>query len=96
MAGGNKASNPFAENALALNTSSSFVRERIMETERMALIASPTPMSVNYQSEVINNVSYVSEDQFQKGLRDSANKARAQTLADLKNKPSTRASAGIR
>jgi hypothetical protein len=53
-------------------------------------------MTVSYQSEVINNVSYVSEDQFQKGLRDTANRARMQTLSDLKNKPATRSQVGMR
>ena len=89
-------SNPFAENAAAMAGSLTVNRERAIENVQMAQLSNPAPMTVSYQSEVINNVSYVSEDQFQKGLRDTANRARMQTLSDLKNKPATRSQVGMR
>ena len=89
-------SNPFAENATAMAGSLTVNRERAIENVQMAQLSNPAPMTVSYQSEVINNVSYVSEDQFQKGLRDTANRARMQTLSDLKNKPATRSQVGMR
>jgi len=89
-------SSPFAENAATLATTSTVTRERAIESAQLAQLSNPAPMTVSYQSEVINNVSYVSEDQFQKGLRDTANRARMQTLSDLKNKPATRSQVGMR
>ena len=95
---GGKASSgsPFAENAATLSASSTVTRERATESAQVAKLSNPAPMTVSYQSEVINSVSYVSEDQFQKGLRDTANRARMQTLSDLKNKPATRSQVGMR
>ena len=89
-------SSPFAENAATLATTSTVTRERAIESAQLAQLSNPAPMTVSYQSEVINNVSYVSEDQFQKGLRDTASRARMQTLSDLKNKPATRSQVGMR
>ena len=89
-------SDPFAENAATLSTTSTITRERAIESAQAAKLSDPAPMTVSYQSEVINSVSYVSEDQFQKGLRDTANRARMQTLSDLRNKPATRSQVGMR
>jgi hypothetical protein len=89
-------SSPFAENAATLSTTSTITRERATESAQLAQLSNPAPMTVSYQSEVINNVNYVSEDQFQKGLRDTANRARMQTLSDLKNRPATRSQVGMR
>jgi hypothetical protein len=97
MAGNSSSSgSPFAENLATLNASSTVTRERAIESAQMNRLSNPAPMMVSYQSEVINSVSYVSEDQFQKGLRDTANRARMQTLSDLKNKPATRSQVGMR
>jgi predicted kinase len=97
LSGGKTSSgSPFAENAATLSASSTVTRERATESAQVAKLNNPAPMTVSYQSEVINSVSYVSEDQFQKGLRDTANRARMQTLSDLKNKPATRSQVGMR
>ena len=53
------------------------------------------PIDVRYESTVINNVSYVSEEQFQKGLRTAVAQSKASVFSDLKNKPGSRGSIGI-
>jgi len=48
------------------------------------------------QTEVINNVEYATVDQVAQIAATSAKQARAQVFADMRNKPSTRASLGMR
>ena len=56
----------------------------------------PSDITVRYETSVINAVSYVTDEQFQKGMRDSANQARALTYKELRNRPAIRAKAGVR
>ena len=51
---------------------------------------------VSYDSTVINEVEYVTADQFQRGMKDTADRARAQTIKDLRNYPGKRAAVGMR
>jgi len=53
-------------------------------------------MKVSYDATVINEVEYVTADQFQRGMKDTATRARAETLKDLRNYPGKRAAVGMR
>ena len=85
-----------ASSAMA-TTNNNRENTRVMEREKVEqqMLANPSPVDVRYESRVINNETYVTETQFQKGLSQTATQARAQTIKDLRNKPSTRKRAGI-
>jgi hypothetical protein len=53
------------------------------------------PLDINFQSEVINNVEYVTADQFQRGMSDAANRGRALTLQVLGSSVQTRRKLGM-
>ena len=53
-------------------------------------------MNVRYDATIINEVEYVTADQFQRGMSDTAKRARAETLKDLRNYPGKRAAVGMR
>lgn len=92
------ATNPFAAAAGALvNTTNTVQSSRVVEMQmaQNAAIENPEPIDIKFQSTVINNVSYVSTEEFQAGLTQTANRARSMTLKDLRQKPSTRRSAGV-
>ena len=67
-----------------------------VEVAEAQAVSSPTDITVRYESSVINNVSYVTDEQFQAGLQQSANQARAATYKELRNRPASRAKAGVR
>ena len=90
--------NPFAAAASALvNTNNTVQSSKVVEMQmaQNAAIENPEPIDVRFQSTVINNVSYVSVEEFQAGMTQTANRARSMTLKDLRNKPSTRRSTGV-
>ena len=66
-----------------------------LRAAEMQAIKNPSPIRVDYESTVINSQTYVTEEQFQKGMSRSANQARKETLRELRNKPASRASAGV-
>jgi hypothetical protein len=59
----------------------------------------PTSSSVQfdfaYQSEVINNVEYVTSDQFRKGMADSAERGKNMAFQSMQNSVSTRRRLGL-
>ena len=85
----------FAANEEALALSSGITRERLMERERETMLAS-SGGSLRIETQVINNVEYATVDQVTQATAASAKKAKAQVFADMRNKPSTRASLGMR
>ena len=85
----------FDENADALAMSSSYVRERSQERERQTMLTGAGG-SMLIQTEVINNVEYATMDQVAQATAASAKQARAQVFADMRNKPATRSSLGMR
>lgn len=85
----------FAENAQALAVSSSYSRERVLERDRQTMLTGAGGSMV-IQTQVINNVEYATVDQVAQAAATSAKQARAQVIADMRNKPSTRASLGLR
>ena len=85
----------FEENAQALAVSTSYTRERVMEKDRQTMLTGAGG-SMLIQTEVINNVEYATVDQVAQIAATSAKQARAQVFADMRNKPSTRASLGMR
>jgi hypothetical protein len=70
---------------------------RIREVERtsLAMLTSPDPIDVRYESSVINNVEYVTAEQHRKGMAQAAERGRALTLQALQNSPKTRTKVGI-
>ena len=96
MRGSNSSSNDaFADNAEAIGTTNSYTKEVMMERERIASINS-NPIDVRTETTVINNVEYVTVEQFSQGMKSTARDAQAKVLSDLRNRPSTRAQVGIR
>ena len=96
MGGSNNSSNDaFADNAEAIGTSTSYTKEKVMERERIASINS-NPIDVRAETTVINNIEYVTVEQFSQGMKSTARDAQARVLSDLRNRPATRAQVGIR
>lgn len=95
MSGGSEGgdSDAFDQNAVAIGTNSSITKEKAV-TREMAMAGS-TAVDVRYDATVINDVSYVSEEQFQAGLKAAVAQSKASMFRDLKNKPSARAGIGI-
>ena len=93
--GGTSDAGAFEENAQALAVSTSYTRERVMEKDRQTMLTGAGG-SMLIQTEVINNVEYATVDQVAQIAATSAKQARAQVFADMRNKPSTRASLGMR
>jgi hypothetical protein len=96
MGGSNNSStDAFADNAEAIGTSTSYTKEKVMERERIASINS-NPIDVRAETTVINNIEYVTVEQFSQGMKSTARDAQAKVLSDLRNRPATRAQVGIR
>ena len=90
------AANPFLASRNALTFTTDVTRER--NTERIlatTLTATPKPLEIRYQSEIINQTEYVTAEQFQRGLNVAAERGRALTLGALKNSVKARRQAGI-
>ena len=83
----------FDQNSVALGTSSSISRERTLE--RAFEQNRNEPIDVRYEAVVINDVSYVTTDEFEKGIRRSVQQSKSSVFRDLKNKPSARAGVGL-
>ena len=86
-------SDAFDQNAVAMGTSASIVKEKSLVREMAA--RDNSPVDIKFDSTVINNVEYVTAEQFMKGMAQSVNRSRAAVFRDLKNKPSSRAGIGI-
>ena len=92
----------FAVAAGALARNSQFIttqsREREVErtfNEQMATAGTSQPMNIRFDSRVINSVEYVTAEQFQQGIVQTAKQTKAQVFADMKNRPSVRRSLGM-
>ena len=77
------------------NNNRTMMRSERFHSEQVAQMTNPSPIKVSYESTVINNQSYVTEEQFQKGMTQTANRARNQTMRDFRNKPASRKMAGV-
>jgi hypothetical protein len=66
--------------------------ERVMESNVTAITK---PLDIKYESQMINNVEYVTVDQYQRGLAEAAERGRALTLSSLKNSVKARRQIGI-
>ena len=95
MAGGTEGgdSDAFDQNAVAIGSNSSITKEKA--TTREMALAGDSTVNVRYESSVINDVSYVSEEQFQMGIKAAVAQSKAAMFRDLKNKPRARAGIGI-
>jgi len=59
------------------------------------MMNNPAPIDIRYDTTVINDVSYVTEEQMRASNREAVKEARARVFADMRNKPATRAQVGI-
>lgn len=95
MSGGTqKAGSAFSENGEALAMATSYTRERQIERDRQTLMGSAGAMTI--ETQVINNVEYATVEQVERASVQSAKRARAQVFSDMRNKPSTRSSLGMK
>jgi hypothetical protein len=73
--------------------------ERMMsersERETVAALNNPDPLDVRFNSQVINNVEYVTAEEYRKGMTEAAERGRTLTLAALQNSVKTRKRVGI-
>jgi hypothetical protein len=80
----------------AVRAQQQLLRERSSERTFQEVVNRPSgPLDINFQSEVINNVEYVTADQFQRGMSDAANRGRALTLQVLGSSVQTRRKLGL-
>jgi len=63
--------------------------------ETAAVMQNAGPIDVRYESQVINNVEYVTAEQHRQGMTQAAERGRAMTLTTLQNSPRTRSKVGI-
>ena len=87
-------SSAFAENTSSITTTNSYMRERSMERSSQTTVGGGG--SVVVETQVINNTEYASVEQLEKATQAAAKQARAQVFSDLRNRPATRASIGMR
>lgn len=93
--GGDEDSSLFLQNQQAM---AGVVTAQQQAQQEMALsqaAAMPARLEFSYQSEVINNVEYVSKEQFQKGMADAAERGRSLTFRSLQNSVAARRRIGI-
>jgi hypothetical protein len=87
---------PFAATRDALDVTAGVTRERHTEQVLATSLSAPTkPLDIRYQSELINQTEYVTADQFQRGMAESAERGRALTLSTLRNSVRARRSVGM-
>ena len=84
----------FSENSSSITMTNSYMRERSMERESMAVMGGAGSMVI--ETQVINNVEYASVEQVQAAAAGAAKQARAQVFSDMKNKPARRAMVGLK
>lgn len=65
------------------------------ERETAQAISNPAPLNVRFESQVINEVEYVTAEQHRQGMAQAAERGRAMTLTTLQNSPRTRSKVGI-
>lgn len=90
---GGDSADAFSENAGALAVANSYTRERVLERENNERSTSSGTMLV--ETQVINNVEYVSKEQLEVATAASARQARAQVFSDMRNRPATRRQLGL-
>ena len=86
-------SDAFAQNSVAMGNSATITKENTLVREMG--MRENEPIDIRYESTVINEVSYVSEEQFQKGLKTAVAQSKSAIFGDLKNKPRMRAGVGL-
>ena len=84
------------EAADAYDSSSSSAASTMAASEPSGATSLGAGGSITIQTQVINNVEYATVDQVREASEASARKARSQVFADLKNRPASRQSVGIR
>jgi hypothetical protein len=99
--GGNQMAGSTEDSALqmsnaAVRAQQQLLRERSSERTFQEAVNRPSgPLDINFQSEVINNVEYVTADQFQRGMSDAANRGYGLTMNALRNSVKARQRVGL-
>ena len=71
--------------------------ERVTQAqETAAAMQNAGPIDVRYESQVINNVEYVTAEEYRQGMTQAAERGKALTLSALQNRPAIRSQVGIR
>ena len=91
---GGGSSTAFSENSDAIAVSNSYTRERTLERERNETSTSSGTMLI--ETQVINSVEYATVEQVDKAATASAKQARAQVFSDMRSRPATRRSVGMK
>ena len=88
-------SDPFSQNRSAISYSQAAM-ERRTETERaQRAVSNPSPIDIRYEASVINNVEYVTTDQFRSGLNQAAERGRALAYNGIQNSTKVRSRLGV-
>jgi hypothetical protein len=92
--------NAYADARASMRTSNETVQAKTQDKKEeqvyAALQQSATQdVNVRYESTIINEEKYVTEQQFQQGISIGIKQARSQTLKQLRNRPAVRGKAGI-
>lgn len=85
----------FGQNLAAMSGASRVAQQQHQEAALARAAAMPARLEFNYESSVINNVEYVTADQFQRGMADAAERGRAMAISSLQNSVNTRRRIGI-
>ena len=75
--------------------SASRIASESAERETVTALNNAKPIDVRFESQVINNVEYVTAEEYRKGLAQAAERGRTLTLAALQNSVKTRKRVGI-
>ena len=93
---GSSTSTTLAESRQALATAETSIRNRQADRSIEQAFSAPSQaLKIQYDSQVINNVEYVTSDQFERGISQAAERGRALTLGALKNSVKARRQVGI-
>ena len=85
----------FSDNQAMLGASTAVV-QRNAEAVKMQQTLSNSAVKVEVDTVRVADLDVVTVEQFQAGMATTARQARAQVFSDMRNKPSTRSSLGMR
>ena len=84
-----------SKTASLLKESREAIANSSQSARAISIDAPPKPLNIKYESQVINNVEYVTTDQFQKGMSQAAERGRGLTLSALQNSLKSRRLVGL-
>lgn len=85
----------FQQNQAAMVGVARAQQQQQQELALQRMGSQPARLEFSYQSQVINNVEYVTAEQFQRGMADAAERGRSLTMSSLQNSVKARKRIGI-